>query len=157
MIRTAFRFPLLRRAPERRSAPATGPTNSGRKTALGICLALCWIGQGTLAQAQTVDQNTRAGIDAHALAYSGRHCAGSIEAQPAPTTKAITASQFKIVALVMDEAFKEQAAKDRSFQYRSDFNDKDLYRVMVKQAGKTEFLMMFLKVSRVYLYKCELR
>lgn len=127
------------------------------KTALGIALALCWVSQGTLAQAQTVDQTTRAGIDAHALAYSGRHCAGNIEAQPAPTTKAITASQFKIVALVMDEAFKEQATKDRSFQYKSNFNDKDLYRVIVKQAGTTEFLMMFLKTSRVYLYKCELR
>ncbi|MFB9990558.1 hypothetical protein ACFFLM_00965 [Deinococcus oregonensis] len=123
--------------------------------ARAICLPLCFLVYG--AEAQPVDQNTRAGIDAHAFAYSGRHCAGRIEAQPAPTPKAITASQFKIVALVMDEVLKEQAAKDRSFQFKSDFNDKDLYRAVVKEATSTEFVMMFLKASRVYLYKCELR
>lgn len=132
-----------------------------KKNALRSSSALwLWVSlavQAGGAHAQTVDQSTRAGIDAHAFAYSGRHCAGNIVAQPAPTTKAITASQFKIVALVMDEALKEQAAKDRAFQYKSNYNDKDLFRAVVKDAGTTQFVMMFLKASRVYLYKCELR
>lgn len=127
-----------------------------------ICFAPCAVFLScvllsSVAHAQTADQSTRAGIDAHAFAYSGRHCAGSVEAQPAPTPKAITASQFKIVALVMDEALKEQAAKDRAFQFKSNFNDKDLFRAVVKDAGSTQFVMMFLKASRVYLYKCALR
>ncbi|THF69536.1 hypothetical protein E7T06_11540 [Deinococcus sp. Arct2-2] len=125
--------------------------------ALGTYLALCLATHTGSVHAQTVDQTTRAGIDAHAFAYSGRHCMGSIEAQPAPTPKAITASQFKIVALVLDETLKEQAAKNRAFQFKSNFNDRDLYRAIVKDASSTEFVMMFLKASRVYLYKCELR
>jgi hypothetical protein len=124
-----------------------------KKSVLRSSLALGWAiylaVQAGGAHAQTVDQSTRAGIDAHAFAYSDRHCVGNIVAQPAPTTKAITASQFKIVALVMDEALKEQAVKDRAFQYKSNYNDKDLFRAVVKDAGATQFVMMFLKASRV--------
>ncbi|WP_102128222.1 hypothetical protein [Deinococcus planocerae] len=63
----------------------------------------------TPAYAQTLDRAARQGIDAHAFTFSGRHCSGGIEAKPGSEA---TPGQFKIGALIMDEAMNSELAPE---------------------------------------------
>ncbi|WP_216319535.1 hypothetical protein [Deinococcus aestuarii] len=108
----------------------------------------------TPAHAQGLDRSARQGIDAHAFSFSGRHCSGGIEAKPGAEA---TPGQFKIGALIMDEAMKETAAKDRAVQYRSSFNDKDLYRATVSTPKGSMFVMMYLSGGKTFVYRCDLK
>lgn len=108
----------------------------------------------TPAQAQSLDRAARQGIDTHAFSFSGRHCAGGMEAKSG--SKA-TPRQFKIAALVMDEAMQETAAKEKGVQYRSSFNDRDLYRATLTTPKGSTFFMMYLSGGKAFLYQCDLK
>ncbi|GAA5531978.1 hypothetical protein [Deinococcus aluminii] len=106
------------------------------------------------AHAQPLDAATRKGIDAHAFQFSGRHCAGRIEAR---FDSEMTPSRFKIAVLLVEEALKEAAVKDPAFRYQSNFNDRDLYRTFGNTPKGWEFLMMALIDGEMFLYKCDLK
>jgi len=106
------------------------------------------------AGAQGLDQVTRSGINAHAVNFSGRSCRGGIDAKPSDAT---TPSRFKLAVLLLDEMMKEAASKDRTVKYRSEFNEKDLYRATVSGTRGQSFLMMFFQGGKAFVYKCDLK
>ena len=107
------------------------------------------------AQAQGLDQATRKGIDAHAFQFSGRHCTGDIHAKPARET--VNLAKFKIAVLMMDEIFKELAVEHPKTRYRSEYNDKDLYRATLFGPRGDLFTMMFFQGGRAFTYACTLK
>ncbi|BDP42316.1 hypothetical protein DAETH_22850 [Deinococcus aetherius] len=121
------------------------------KSLLPLALSLLLL---TPARALGLDRSARQGIDAHAFSFSGRHCAGGIEARPG---SGATPGQFKIAALIMDEAMKDAAAKDKTVGYRSSFNDKDLYRAAVTTPKGSTFVMLYLSGGKTFMYRCDLK
>lgn len=120
-----------------------------------VLLSLLGLALPATSQAQTLDHATRKGIDAHAFQFSGRHCSGGIEADSSSDN--FTPSQFRILALLLDEGLKEGAAENPAFRYKSNFNEKDLYRTTITAEGKSKFMMMFLNGSKLFTYSCDLK
>ncbi|WP_180970073.1 hypothetical protein [Deinococcus planocerae] len=52
---------------------------------------------------------------------------------------------------------KEAAAKEKGVQYRSSFNDKDLYRATVTTPKGSMFVMMYLNGGKTFVYRCDLK
>lgn len=113
-----------------------------------FCLAV-----GSGAGASQLDAATRKQIDAHAFQFTGRHCKGNIEAR---FDSVMNQNRFKISALLAEEMLRDAASKDARILYKSEFNDKDLYRAYGLTPEGNKFIMMAHIEGRLYLYKCDL-
>lgn len=113
-----------------------------------FCLAV-----GSVAGALQLDAATRKQIDSHAFQFSGRHCKGNIEAR---FDSVMNLNRFRISVLLAEEALKDAASKDPRIRYKSEFNDKNLYRAYGITPEGNKFIMMAHTEGKLYLYKCDL-
>ncbi|SMB86352.1 hypothetical protein [Deinococcus hopiensis] len=112
----------------------------------------------SVCQAQAADAAAQKGIDAHALKFSGRHCAGNFQVKSEGKG---SAASFKLNIRAMNAAAKaatdEVAKTQPAAHYQSSFNDKDLFRAVASGPKGARFMMMYWKAGQAYFYACDLR
>lgn len=120
--------------------------------ALVFLLALCAC-SATAASSTQAPPEVAKSVDAHAVAFTGKHCASEVTTRP-PVAESM--ANFNTAVKKMDGVLNEYTQQDPTVQVRSSVTGKTLWRAWATSGttGRSIFMVMYHDRGAAYFYRC---